>query len=359
MARFGYSPLIPELVRQHWFTAANADYLAALNLAGYVIGSLLAAQALARQRPGGWVRASLLVAAFSFWACARPWGFGWFLVWRVAAGVAAGLLMVLGIPAVLARTPAPRRGLVGGLVFTGIGSGVVLAGALVPELVPCGLTLTWLTLGGLCLIAAAAVWSYWAEPASISHGEARHHEPLRLSRRLVLLMAAYIACAIGYVPHSLFWVDYIARELGRGLAAGGHAYMELGLAAVAGSALTGVVGDWLGVRRCLGWSLLIEAGAVALPLVGTAPALLALSSMGVGAMQIGTTALMSARSGELAAPRHRTQIWGWMTIAFSVAYAGGGGGFTVLYAHLHSYRPLFAAAAILLAIGSALAALAA
>src|SRR6185437_4414951 len=111
--------------------------------------------------------------------------------------------------------------------------------------------------------------------------------------------------------------------------------------------------------RCLGWSLLIEAGAVALPLVGTAPALLALSSMGVGAMQIGTVALMSARSGELAAPRHRTQIWGWMTIAFSVAYAGGGGGFTVLYAHLHSYRPLFAAAAILLAIGSALAALAA
>lgn len=357
MARFGYSPLIPELVRQHWFTAPNADYLAALNLAGYLIGSFVASRYLARSAPGAWVRVSLIIAVASFWACARPWGFSWFLAWRMLAGIAAGLLMVLGIPEVLARTPAHRRGLVGGLVFSGIGSGVVVAGVLVPELAMRGLTITWLGLGALCLVAVAASWGYWrglGPQARLAPSPRRFH----LSRSLILLMAAYIACAIGYVPHSLFWVDYIARELGRGLATGGHAYMELGLGAMAGSALAGVLGDWLGVGRCLGWSLLLEAGAVALPLAGTGAALLTTSSLAVGATQIGATTLMSARSGELAEPEDRTQSWGWLTISFSVAYAAGGGGFSALYALLHTYRPLFAVAAGTLAVGAGLAAMA-
>jgi predicted MFS family arabinose efflux permease len=360
MARFGYSPLIPELVRERWFTAVNADYLAAINLAGYVIGSLTAAQLLARRAPGPWVRISLVVGAASFWACARPWGFGWFLIWRLLAGIAAGLLMVLGIPEVLRRTPAARRGVVGGLAFAGVGSGVVVAGVLVPWLANRGLTFTWLGLGALCFIVTAAAWGYWHPSAAgvqrAAAGTVHTRPPV--SRGLALLALAYMLCAVGYVPHSIFWVDYIARELGRGLAAGGHAYMELGLGAVAGPAVAGVLGDWLGVHRCLGWLLLLDAAAVALPLAGSTVALMTVSSLGVGATQMGATALMSARSGELARPEHRTQTWGWLTISFSIAYAAGGGGMSALFARIGSYYPLFAMAAALLAASALLVALA-
>ena len=42
IGRFGYPPLIPEIINQKWFTIAQADYLGAANLTGYIIGSMIA-----------------------------------------------------------------------------------------------------------------------------------------------------------------------------------------------------------------------------------------------------------------------------------------------------------------------------
>jgi hypothetical protein len=40
LARFAYTPLIPALVEAGWFTPAEAAYLGAANLAGYLAGAL-------------------------------------------------------------------------------------------------------------------------------------------------------------------------------------------------------------------------------------------------------------------------------------------------------------------------------
>ncbi len=47
-SRFAYAPLLPAIIAAGWFDAADAAYLGAANLAGYLAGALLAAR-LARR----------------------------------------------------------------------------------------------------------------------------------------------------------------------------------------------------------------------------------------------------------------------------------------------------------------------
>src|SRR5882672_1389074 len=48
LARFAYTPLIPALIAAKWFSPADAVYLGAANLAGYLAGALVAREIGAR-----------------------------------------------------------------------------------------------------------------------------------------------------------------------------------------------------------------------------------------------------------------------------------------------------------------------
>ena len=67
LARFAYTPLIPALIDAQWFTPAQAAYLGAANLAGYLAGAL-AARPLARSR----TRMTPRVAAPSWLSVGSP-----------------------------------------------------------------------------------------------------------------------------------------------------------------------------------------------------------------------------------------------------------------------------------------------
>lgn len=362
LGRFGYPPLIPELVQHHWFTPAQAAYLGATNLVGYLLGALLAAR-LSKSLPTRWtVRISMLLAAASFLVCIRPIGFAWFFLWRLIAGIAAGFLMVIAIPSILARTPEKHRGRVGGIMFIGVGAGMMLAGTIIPVLARHGLAAAWASVGIVSLALAIVAWPYWSKRADSQGIELEslgspQAQGARFSRNVALLMVAYCANAIGFVPHSIFWVDFIARGLGRGLARGSHFWVLLGAAAAAGPVVAGAFADWFGFRRTLPWGLFAAAIALALPVFSTAAWSLALSSVGVGAMVIGVTSLTSGRVTEMIRVSEQKEVWGWMTVAFAVTYAAGAWIFSFLFARTGSYRLLFALSAVTLLAGCAVAAL--
>jgi MFS family permease len=110
LARFAYTPLIPALIAAGWFAPAEAAYLGAANLAGYLAGALLARGTAQYAGAAVVLRASMVLATATFFACAVPLSFAWFFIWRFAAGLAGGALMVLAAPTVLARVPPPRAG---------------------------------------------------------------------------------------------------------------------------------------------------------------------------------------------------------------------------------------------------------
>src|SRR6476619_6984835 len=87
LARFAYTPLIPALIAAKWFSPADAIYLGAANLAGYLAGALVARQLGARAGAIGTLRAMMALASLCCFACSVPVSFVWFFAWRFLAGM--------------------------------------------------------------------------------------------------------------------------------------------------------------------------------------------------------------------------------------------------------------------------------
>lgn len=354
-ARFGYTPLIPVLIERDWLSAADAAYLGATNLAGYVGGSLLAAS-LARLLPVATLtRSAMVLTGVSLLACALPWGFAWFAPWRFLAGFTGGILMVAAVPLMLARAPATHRARSNGIVFTGVGIGVIASGTLVPALAIHGPMPIWLGLGLLTLILAALTWRQWGiEPVAIpvQSGAA----PRNFTLPVALLLAAYTIDSAGFVPHTVFWADYIARGLARGVAAGGLFWVFFGIGALCGPLLAGLIAERFGFYRSIVGVLLVKSAAVSIPLFSTHPVALAVSAITVGAFTPGISALASGRVAELVGFAAHRQVWGWLTGGFALSSAAVGYAFSYLFDRTGSYNLLFALGAAGLFIAMLLAA---
>ena len=356
LARFAYTPLLPAVIAAGWFSPADAAYLGAANLAGYLLGALLAPPVAARLPAVPVLRVMMALAAASFFACGFPVSFAWFFVWRFAAGIAGGILMALVAPTVLPHVPHGRRGLVGGAIFVGVGCGIVASGTVVPALLTSGLGVTWWGLGALCAVLTAVAWGGWPSAAALP-AVARPLESASSGAALRALYVSYGLIAIGLVPHMVFLVDFIVRGLGQGLTAGAHCWVLFGLGAVVGPMLAGAIADRIGFGPTLRLTLLAQAVAVGALAVTTGPLALAISSVAVGAFVPGSVAIVLGRMHELVPADHHRQraAWSWCTTAFALGQAAGAYGLSYLFARTGgAYDVLFVVGALALAAALAL-----
>jgi predicted MFS family arabinose efflux permease len=286
-------------------------------------------------------------------ACAVPLSVLWFFVWRFAAGLAGGTIMVLAAPTILPHVDPERRGLVGGLIFTGVGVGVAASGTLIPLLLRSGLVATWCGLGvvsaGLTLLA----WHGW--PPASEHQEIAQRPQSARGIIVWALLAEYGLNAAGLVPHMVFLVDFVARGLGAGLAAGAFYWVVFGIGAMVGPLLTGTLADRIGFRRALRLGFAIQAVAVALPAVTHAAPWLLASSALAGAFTPGIVPLALGRLQELSGgdAGATREVWGRATMAWALFQAASAYFYSWLFGFSGGdYRLLFAlaAAALVLAL---------
>jgi predicted MFS family arabinose efflux permease len=353
LARFAYTPLLPALIEAGWFAPSAAAYLGAANLAGYLAGALLAPAMARRAGAVSVLRAMMALATAAFFACALPLSFAWYFVWRLGAGVAGGALMALAAPTVLPHVPPARRGLAGGAIFTGVGLGIVASGTVVPLLLGWGLVQTWCGLGVLALILTFVAWNGWP-PAGAVGRAARAPVTTPTGRAVRAMYVAYALNAVGLVPHMIFLVDFVARGLGQGLAAGGRYWVVFGVGAMLGPVLAGHLADRIGFGAAVRLAFMIQASAVGVLALSAHPAWLLVSSLLVGAFVPGIVPLVLGRLHELVVADADTQTAAWSraTAAFALGMAAAGYGLSFVYGRTGDYATLFAlgAGAILLAL---------
>ncbi|WP_395019053.1 YbfB/YjiJ family MFS transporter [Dongia sp.] len=349
LSRFAYTPLLPAIIAAGWFDPAGGAYLGAANLAGYLLGALVAGKLSRRFETVTILRASMVLATAAFFAGAFPLNFAWYFVWRFIAGFSGAGIIVLGATSILPHVPPSRRGLVSGAIFMGIGLGIVAAGTLVPLLLRLGLMETWLGLGLVALVLTAIAWNGW--PKQAAPGPASGPAAPAAPSGLLALRALYLEYglnAASLVPHMIFLVDYVARGRGEGLQAGAFHWVLFGLGAIVGPLVGGTVADRIGFRRALRLAFILQAIAVSIPAFGPGAIALMVSSAVVGAAVPGIVALVLGRVHELLphAPAQQKTAWSRATTSFAVFQAAGAYGMSYLFERTGGhYATLFAVAA--------------
>jgi predicted MFS family arabinose efflux permease len=338
VARFGYAPLVPALVQGGWLGPGAAGILGAANLAGYLVGALVAPD-LARRAGIAWpLRIAMAAVTISLALCAWRGGLAWFLPWRIIAGAGAGVLMALAGPAVQAAVPVRVRGLAAGLIFGHVGLGSLVGALLEPWVLPYGLSATWLALAALGLAATGLSWAFWPRPVLPAPAPGGGG---KISGVAGLLIMGYALAGFAAAPHMLWWPDYIARGLDQGLRAGAESWLLWSLCAACGPAAFGWLADRAGSGRMLTLALSLQVVALALPLLSHAGPVLAASVLSAGATATGVSALVLNRSRVMAGARP-AQLWSLCTSAYAATQTLAGFSLAILYTQSGSHVALFA-----------------
>ncbi|EKE74987.1 YbfB/YjiJ family MFS transporter [Gallaecimonas xiamenensis] len=348
LARFAYTPLIPPLISAGWFSADKVIYLGAANLAGYLIGALLARPLGRRFGNVPVLKVMMLLTAIAFFACGFPLSISWFFGWRLLSGVTGGVIMVLVAATLLPHIPASRRGLASGAIFLGLGVGIAGSGTLVPLLLSWGLKATWLGLGAIGLLLTALSWRGWprhhqAQPAIT--GRSAEHSGFAL--KVFYLQYGLMAAAL--VPTMVFMVDYVARGLGQGAHVGALFWVLYGLGAIAGPVLYGQLGDKLGASGALRLLVTVQALAVMLLLASSNLVSTAIATVLIGTFPPGMVPLALHKVHQLLPGDHQAQAatWSRATVVFASFQALAGYGYSYLFTQSGGSYPLLFALAVL------------
>ncbi|KHA59086.1 major facilitator transporter [Vibrio variabilis] len=346
IGRFAYIALMPALIQAGWFSSDDASILGAVTLLGYIFGAPIAGVIQRHFSTGDLIRISMLLSSFSYLGCAwKGAPFEWYLVLRAIAGVTGAMLMVLAPPLIASLHPIEIKARISGVVFSGIGLGAMISGTIIPLLIYRNVETAWLGMGIIALLATLFTWNTWRieGQADSCHNSPSSFNALQKQQKLSvsLVLVAYTFNAIGYLPHTLFWVDYLVRELGMSMSSGGGYWAVFGVGAALGPIVTGILGDKVGVKKALLFAFTLKALGVALPLLSSTKLALIASSLLVGMFTPGTVTLVSTYTLEIVGAKLHTKSWGTMTTAFAVSQGIVGYLMAHYASQLTSYNVLF------------------
>jgi MFS family permease len=153
IGRFAYTPILP-LMREDGLTLEQGGWLAAANYVGYLLGALFTVFSHGDriQRLRGGLLVSIATTLLMGLTHALP---AWLLL-RFVSGLSNGVVFVYAANLVLERLALAGRSALGGLLYSGVGAGIVLSGLLVLAVdhAGWGWQAAWWGLGAdLCLAA--------------------------------------------------------------------------------------------------------------------------------------------------------------------------------------------------------------
>jgi predicted MFS family arabinose efflux permease len=350
ITRFAYGLLLPPMRADLGWSYTLAGAMNTANAVGYLLGALSAPWLMPRAGVprvlvGASLLASLFMAGSGFFTHDTP-----LLIQRLLAGVtSAWVFVACGLLAArLGQWYPTRSGLMLGVVYGGVGWGIVLSALAVPGVLaahasePHGWAWAWWWLALACVLATAAlVWPARffnkkeaaaldaigslaakncdsASPALPPQSPADTHGAGQWVQKLGFAMAGYTCFGVGYIGYMTF-VIALLREQGVAPADITLFYALLGAAVVASGRL------WAGLLdRARGGGALALLNALlgvatVLPAVTTVWPLLLLSGVMFGGV------FLSVVASTTALVRHNLPVAQWPVgiSAFTIVFAAG------------------------------------
>lgn len=325
IGRFAFTPLMPLMMRDGTLTAAAGAEWAAANYGGYLVGALTASWFAGNPRRGlllslaGVALTTVAMAAVGHDAPA-PLGAGL----RALAGVFSAWALVCASGWCLAELARRRVGAIDAWIYTGVGSGIALAGTLawLGGIQPA--SRLWLELGLVAGLGALLVWSLsrgqGTEAAGIGEREAAAvvRRPRNGQAALVLCYGVF---GFGYIVPATF-LPAMARELASDPKVFGLTWPLFGLAAALSVAAVARWSKRVPRQRLWAAAQGVMALGTGLPLAAHA-----LWAVAASAILVGGTFMVATMAGlqlaREARPDNPTQLLARMTAAFAAGQIVG------------------------------------
>jgi predicted MFS family arabinose efflux permease len=356
VARFAYTPLLPQMQEQAGLGLAEAGWLAAINYVGYlsgaVVASLISDPALRnRLYRVGMVVAVLTTAMMGITTDPTVWA-----VSRYLAGLSTATASLLGTGLILNWLIVhDHRGELG-IPFAGIGLGIAGSAAAVALMNRWGLDWReqWyaFTAIGFVLLVPALRWMPAPERGTVTRSGHSMQDAPPSPAFLRLLMAAYFCAGVGYVVSATFIVAIVDRLPG----VAGHGtlvFLFIGLGAAPASVISDLVARRIGEVNALILAAVLQIAGILLPVLGNGllPALLGAALFGATVM--GIVSLVLTMAGRYY-PTSPARMMGKMTLSYGIAQVIAPAVTGSLAMHLGSYRDGLYLAAVVMAIGALL-----
>jgi predicted MFS family arabinose efflux permease len=312
IGRFAFTPILPMMQQDAGLSVPDGGWLASANYVGYLAGALWAVRLRLPARTA--IRTALAVIAVSTLAMALHGGFALWVALRALAGVASAWVLVFVSVWSLERLAMLGGLSLGGVIYAGVGTGIVVAGVACLALMNlhAGSSEAWTGLGIVALAATAVIWPVFGSGGPAQAAPAQGS--VRRDRDFWRLVICYGAYGFGYIIPATF-LPVMAKAIVPDPMLFGWAWPVFGLAAVASTLLAQRVRRSL--RGVWAASHLVMATGVVVPLVlpGLAGILVAALCVGGTFVVITQVGLQEARA---VAGEHARSLIAAMTSAFAL-----------------------------------------
>ncbi len=348
IGRFSLTPILPLMQQDMGLTLAQGGWLATANYLGYLAGALICMAF--SPRPVRAIRWGLICVAVLTVAMGLSHSPLLWLAFRFSAGVASAFVLV-GVSAwampILARC---NKGQWSGLVFAGVGIGIVFAGlvGLAAGLDDWGSRSTWIIMGVVAAVLAFFLW--WPLAPNLVPADAAASKMNGVPRRALVAAACYGLFGYGYIIPATF-LPALAREYIDNPAVFGWVWPVFGAAAALSTLAAAQVGHRLAPWRLWTGAQWVLAAGVLAPVFSLNVATLLTAAVCVGGTFMVITMAGIKEVLRVAGPQASQGI-GMMTAAFAAGQIAGPLTVSLLAGSSSAFRVASIIAALALVVGN-------
>ncbi|MCZ8516573.1 YbfB/YjiJ family MFS transporter [Paenibacillus filicis] len=312
IGRFAFTPILPMMMEHHLFSAAGAGYLASSNYLGYLIGAFVLTLVQVKSR-------SILLFAGLIVSIATTWGMGEFhsleawLVLRFLSGLASAVVFVITSSMVMDRLSALQAG----ILYGGVGAGILLTGLSVPLLARNGDWIeVWKGLGLISMILGLGAWYSLRERHSGTKTASSplNHQSSAVRRILICLTIAYGLEGLGYIVTGTYLVAY-AKTVSSIPNITSLSWILVGIAGAPSCVVWSMLASRWGKKWTLTVSMFLQSIGIAIPVLIPSSTAVFAGAFLFGATFMGITMLFVAFAKDLYPQNNRKTI-GLLTTFF-------------------------------------------
>ncbi len=138
---------------------------------------------------------------------------------------------------------------------------------------------------------------------------------------LWLLVISYVLNAIGYLPHTLFWTDYLMRDIGFSSFTAGSSWAFFGIGAALGSLGSGLLSDKIGLKNAQIIILVFKSFSCFLAILSSNLWLLNVSVFLMGFTTTGNVTLTNSLALQIMGKAYFAKSSSLLTLAFGIFQA--------------------------------------